>query len=108
VGIPPHRILARAKPDDKKGFIEALQSNGAGRSGKAHRALSVAFVGDGTNDSPALAVADVGFTMASGSDIAVRVTVEHAPAVVPATIIINARNPQHCSVVYTLQEFRLI
>jgi Cu+-exporting ATPase len=73
VGIPPHRILARAKPDDKKGFIEALQSSSAGRSGKAHRSLSVAFVGDGTNDSPALAVADVGFTMASGSDIAVRV-----------------------------------
>ncbi len=72
MGIPPQRILARAKPDDKKGFIEALQRShqlaGRGRQ----RELKVAFVGDGTNDSPALAVADVGFTMASGSDIAVR------------------------------------
>ena len=26
VGIPPHRILARAKPDDKKNYIEYLQA----------------------------------------------------------------------------------
>lgn len=72
VGIPASRILSRAKPDDKKGFIEALQQShqSSGRLNRRKK-LSVAFVGDGTNDSPALAAADVGFTMASGSDIAV-------------------------------------
>lgn len=70
-------MLARAKPDDKKAFIEQLQGiSSSGDSGKKNKRV-VVFIGDGTNDSPALAVADVGLTMASGSDIAVRQMIKY-------------------------------
>lgn len=49
------------KPSDKANYIVALK-----RKNKI-----VAMVGDGINDAPALAMADVSFSMASGSDIAV-------------------------------------
>jgi len=61
VGISVTDIFARAKPDDKEQFIKRLQSRGK----------KVAFIGDGTNDSPALARADVGFALAGGTDIAI-------------------------------------
>ena len=61
IGIPRDKVIAGAKPEDKKNFILSLQERG----------LQVAFVGDGTNDCPALSQADVGFAMAGGTDIAV-------------------------------------
>jgi len=63
VGIPPSHILARAKPEDKRGFIAAIQRQGEG--------VRVAFVGDGTNDSPALAQADVGVAVAHSTQLAI-------------------------------------
>jgi soluble P-type ATPase len=62
IGLPKENILAGVKPEEKELFVAALQEKG-------HK---VAFIGDGTNDSPALSRSHVGLTMAaSGSDIAI-------------------------------------
>ncbi|WP_439581101.1 heavy metal translocating P-type ATPase [Dyadobacter bucti] len=61
VGIQEYR--AELKPDDKMQFIKKLQSEGK----------IVAMVGDGINDSQAMAQADVSVAMGKGSDIAMDV-----------------------------------
>ena len=55
------RIEAEVMPDRKSEVVEQLR-----REGKV-----VAFAGDGVNDSPALAAADVGLAMSSGTDVAI-------------------------------------
>eukprot|EP01035_Chromulina_nebulosa_P024271 gene24271-31552_t len=69
LGIPSSLIFAGMKPDDKEAAIIKLQGTSS-RSGAKRRGV-VAFVGDGCNDSQALARADVGMAMAGGTSIAV-------------------------------------
>ena len=54
------KIIARARPMDKKRLVEALQANNE----------VVAVTGDGTNDAPALKAAHVGLSMGDGTSVA--------------------------------------
>lgn len=60
VGIPEQQVFAECSPEQKTAVIASLQKEGR----------RVAFVGDGINDSPALASADLGIAVAKAADIA--------------------------------------
>jgi Cu+-exporting ATPase len=92
IGLQESEIVADATPASKAAFVRDLRGRSAGKGG-------VLLVGDGVNDAAALAEADVGVAMGSGTAIAIEaapvVLLSEDPRAVPALLAV-ARASMRC------------
>lgn len=71
IGIPADQVISGVLPTQKADKIKFLQSTLKADGSGSNKRATVAMVGDGINDSPALTQADVGVAIGSGSDVAI-------------------------------------
>lgn len=74
IGIPPGAVHSQLLPEDKLHFVGSLKRPHPKRFGICRQKRYIMFCGDGVNDAPALAVADVGVSMGEGAAMAMEMS----------------------------------
>ena len=74
IGIPEHRVNSQLLPEDKLQFVKGLKRPRPKRFALCREKRYVLFCGDGVNDAPALAAAEIGVSMGEGAAMALEMS----------------------------------
>lgn len=70
IGIPERNVIAEVLPTDKAAKVAEIRAAMLAKR-RFENTSTIAMIGDGINDAPALAIADVGIAIGSGTDVAI-------------------------------------